>query len=149
APYLRLETLEYTERSTDSLQLNGRHTFPVGEFGIDNFITFFKPSLDWTLSDSHASLNQPDKRQVGALCQPASFHPRFPPFIAPLTSPPTWFPYKPAENFTLGNVQRIWKDIDEHSNQYAVDVKLPFKQWSDDEGYVKTGVFDDHVKRNF
>lgn len=149
APYIRTETLEYTERTTQTLQLNGRHTLPFGDFGIDDVLTFKAPVLDWILSTSSADLNQPDKRQFGSLWWGPSFNPGFPPFVPPFTSPATFFGFKPAANFTLGNAQRIWKDITEDSDQYSVNLKFPFQQWSGDEGYLKFGVFGDHLTRKF
>jgi TonB-dependent receptor len=149
APYLRTETLEYTQRTTDTLQLDGEHTLPFDDLGNLGPLAFKKPQVDWVLAGSSASLDQPDKRQFGALWLPESNNPGAPPFIPPFTTPETWFPYKPAANFTLGNLQRIWKTIDEDSNQYAVNLKLPFDQWSGDEGYLKFGLFDDQVDRTF
>lgn len=150
APYIRTETLEYTERTTQTVQLSGSHKLPFENFGIDNFLKFKKPVFDWTLAQSEAGLNQPDKRQFGGLWKAPSFSPGFPPFgIPPSTSPPTWVPFKPAANFNLGNVQRIWKTIDEDSDQYSLSLKFPFEQWSEKEGYVKLGAFRDHVKRKF
>jgi hypothetical protein len=46
APFLRLETLEYTERTTQTLQLSGRHTLPLPEFGVKNAIRFRPPEVD-------------------------------------------------------------------------------------------------------
>ncbi|MFO0984301.1 MAG: TonB-dependent receptor [Planctomycetota bacterium] len=149
APYLRLETLEYTERTTGTLQLNGRHKLDIGSFGLDHFLDFRAPELDWTIANSSATLNQPDKRQFGALWLPASFNRGAPPFLPPFTSPPAWFPYKPDANFTLGNLQRIFKDIDERSNQYCANLKLPFEQWSNDKGYLRFGLFHDRLHRQF
>ena len=148
APYLRTETLEYTERSTGTLQLTGRHTLPLAPFTLGSW-KFARPELGWTIASSTADLNQPDKRQFGALWHADSFDPGFPPFLPPSTIPGTWFPYKPAANFNLGNFQRIWKEIEESSEQYAVDVKLPFEPFEGEKGYVKVGVFDDHVDRSF
>lgn len=149
APYLRLETLEYTERTVDSLQLSGRHEFPFDEFVLGDALTFRSVEVDWTLSASSASLYQPDKRQFGALWLPASFNPGFPPFVPPSISDPVWLPYKPAANFNLGNLQRIWKEIDEDSKQAAFDVEMPFEQWEEQEGYLKVGFFADRVERDF
>ncbi|MEW6744599.1 MAG: TonB-dependent receptor [Planctomycetota bacterium] len=149
APYLRTETLEYTERTTSALQLDGRHKLPFGEFGIEDVITFGSPELDWIVADSSAEMAQPDKRQFGALWLPPSFNPGAPPWLPAFTTPPTWYPYKPAANFTLGNLQRIWKDIEEESGQYSVNLRLPFEQWTGDEGFLKSGLFDDQLDRKF
>jgi outer membrane receptor protein involved in Fe transport len=147
APYLRLETLEYTERTTGTLQLHGEDRLPFEGFELGKF-KFGEPKLEWTLSKSSADLNQPDKRQFGSLWLPDSLNPGVPPY-PPFKIPSVWFPYKPGANFNLGNLQRIWKDIAEDSDQVAVDVTLPFEQWSGEAGSLKTGLFDDRLNRAF
>ncbi len=149
APYIRTETLTYTERTTQTIQLSGKHEFPIGDFGIDDVFNLKAPVFDWIVANNTADLNQPDKRQFGELWHPASFNPGVPGVIPPFIADPVHLPFKPAANFTLGNFQRIWKTIDEQSNQYAFNLKLPFTQWTDDEGYLKFGAFNDHTKRNF
>lgn len=137
APYLRLETLEYTERSVSTVQLNGRHVLTddgIGPFG--------RPELDWTLADSSAAMDQPDKRQFGSVF----FGDRV---AGGLVIDSNFRQYKPDANFTLGNLQRIFKRINEESSQYFVNLKLPFKQWNDLESYLKFGIFSDEVKRKY
>jgi len=148
APYLRTETLEYTERETSSLQLGGRSLISMGEFSIGSF-RFQEPTFHWSISKNYAELYQPDKRQFGAQWYAPSFNPGFPPFVPPSIDPAIWLPFTPAANFSLGNFQRIWKEIDEESQQGSFDLKFPFLQWDDHEGYVKAGLFDDKVERNF
>lgn len=132
APWLRFETLEYTERTTGSLQLAGKHTLPFeGPFG------FRSPEIEWTLADSFADQIQPDKRLFGASWKPFS----------PLGE--IWEPVKPGENINLGNFQRIFKSIEEESTAGKADLKLPFAQWSGDEGYLKLGMFVDNLSRDF
>lgn len=137
APYLRLETIQYTERTTDTLQLQGRHTLP--EFGSG---LWRAPKLDWTLAKSTADSYQPDKRQFGSLWVPGRRAGTG--FI-----PPTHSGFKPAANFTLGNLQRIWTSIDEESDQYSANLSLPFKDSTEEDGYFKVGIFRDDVKRGF
>ncbi len=149
APYLRLETLEYTERTTGTLQLAGRNKLPFDGFGVFGLLHTSAPELSWSLSHSSATMEQPDKRQFGALWQPRSYNPGFPPFVPPFFTPPTWSAYLPSENINYGNLQRIWKSVDEDSTQYSLDLRFPFKQWGDVDGYFKTGVFDDEVTRGF
>ncbi|MEZ6017595.1 MAG: TonB-dependent receptor [Planctomycetota bacterium] len=149
APYIRTETLEYTERTAGTLQLSGRHTLPGEGMSLGDSIRFGAPELDWTLSSSSANSTQPDKRQFGALWLPASYNPGAPPFIPPFTTEPTYLPFKPAANFNLGNLQRIYKSIDESSTQLSLNVEWPFQQWTDTEGYLKVGYFDDRVDRKF
>lgn len=143
APYIRTETLEYTERSTATLQLHGEHILPVAGFGFGP-LAFAAPELDWSLARSFAAMEQPDKRQFGSLFLPESFNPALPGIEDSL-----WVPFKPAANFTLGNFQRIFKEIEEESDQYSLDLKLPFQQWDNHDGYVKVGLFADHVERTF
>lgn len=129
APYLRLETLQYTERTTDTVQLSGKHVFELQGGSMKS------PVLDWTASRSAANKSQPDKRVFGSKWE--------------ATNGGIWTPFKPAANFTVGNLQRIWKDVQEDSTQYASNLKLPFEQWSDVEGYFKFGWFQDDVKRTY
>jgi hypothetical protein len=139
APWLRLETLDYTERETSTVILNGDHTL---DFLGDGEI-FLAPKFDWTVSLSSASLDQPDKTQFGASW--VADQELFPGF----TLPAYWQGYRPAANFNLGWLQRIWKEIDEDSTQWAFNATLPFKQWSDSEGYLKTGYFNDQTSRTY
>jgi outer membrane receptor protein involved in Fe transport len=148
APYLRTETLEYTERTTSTLQLNGRHTFPVEGYDVGP-LRFSAFEVDWVAALSSADLDQPDKRQFASLWAAPSFSPGFPPFVPPFTAPATWYPYLPAANFNLGNFQRIWTAIEEDGNQLALNLKMPFTQWGEDEGYLKFGAFADRVDRTF
>ncbi len=143
APYLRTETLEYTERTTATLQLHGEHALPLTGFTFGP-LDFGAPELDWTLARSFASTEQPDKRQFGSLFLPESFNPALPGIESSL-----WVPFKPAANFTLGNFQRIFKEIEEDGDQCALDLRLPFQQWSEREGHVQVGLFADHVERRF
>ncbi|RPI62542.1 MAG: TonB-dependent receptor, partial [Planctomycetaceae bacterium] len=144
APYLRTETLEYAERTTQTLQLSGKHTLPVSEIRAGNVIKFLQPTVDWTGALSDATMDQPDKRQFGSLWWAPSYNAGHQAF-----NPSVFRPYKPAANFTVGNLQRVWRDITEDSAQYFVNLKYPFEQWSGDKGYFKFGVFNDHVTRNY
>ena len=150
APYLRTETLKYTERTTDTLQFNGEHTLPVPEIGFKGFFTTLHPEIDWTIALNSSNLDEPDKRQFGSAWYAKSFDEGNPAYGIPShTNPAYYAPYTPAANFLLGNVSRTWTDISEESRQYFVNLKFPFKQWSSDKGYVKLGVFNDKVDRTF
>jgi len=149
APFIRTETLLYTERTTETFQLRGSHTLPLGDWGLGDIFTLRDPIFDWTYADSEATQYQPDKRQFGSFWLASSFNPGFPPFLPPSTSEPVHLPLQPAENFLLGNFQRVWKEIEETSTQYQLNLKIPFEQWTGDEGYFKIGWFDDVVKRSY
>ena len=128
APYLRLQTLDYTERVTETLQLTGRHRLQLDGTG-----PLEAAELDWTLAHSKANRDQPDKRQFASAWLPVG----------------TFIQYKPAAQFTLGNLQRIWKQIEEESDTASANLMLPFAAFNDLPGYVKVGVFYDHVDRRF
>ncbi|MDF1799346.1 MAG: TonB-dependent receptor [Planctomycetota bacterium] len=147
APWLRSETLAYTERTTQTLQLTGDHVLPTPDFALGSF-AFQQPKLDWSLSTSSARLDQPDKRVFGSRWNPAYESASWPPGSTTVTDP-THSEYKPAANINIGNLQRIWKDITEDSQQLSLNVELPFEQWSGDEGYLKVGLFDDTLERSY
>lgn len=149
APYLRTETLQYTVRTTETFRLGGRHTLFEPEFRLGSLLTPLAPELDWTLARSSSELKQPDKRQFGSQWWGPHYNPGFPPWVPPFTDPAVHLPFKPAVNFTLGNEQRIWKEIAEESSQFFANVKLPFKNWTDNEGYLKFGLFYDDVDRQY
>ena len=149
APYLRTETLEYTERTTQTLQLSGHHTLGDPDWAVDDFFRWRPPELHWGLSFSSADLYQPDKRLFGSLWWAESYNPGFPPFVPPFTTEEQHRQFKPAETFTLGNLQRIWKEISEESEQYFLNGEFPFEQWNGQEGYLKVGLFNDQVDRRY
>jgi outer membrane receptor protein involved in Fe transport len=135
APFERIETLQYTERETATLQLKGHHILPFDDWGSRDKFLFLAPELDWTLAGSSSSQYQPDKRMFASW-----WHPLLGGAFVPL---------KALSSFTIGNFQDVWRDINEDSNQYSVNLKMPFSQWSHDEGYLKFGVFHDKVHRTF
>ncbi|MEM7310358.1 MAG: TonB-dependent receptor [Planctomycetota bacterium] len=141
APYRRSETLQYTERTTGSLQLRGQHLVSASGFELGG-IEFEEPEIDWTLSTSFARLYQPDKRLFSSQWTPEAWD-------GEEFDPPAWGPVKPAASFLLGNLQRIWKEIDEDGVQLSASVKFPFEQWDGERGFLKFGVFDDSVEREF
>jgi len=139
APYRRFQTLEYTERDTGTLQLSGDHKIPFPEIGIPNVVTLLEPELDWTLSQNSSGLYSPDKRMFGEKWVPPNT----------LGGTGYYVPDKPTENINIGNVQRIWKDVQEDGSQRSLNGKLPFEQWSGDPGYFKLGMFNDTVDRKY
>lgn len=137
SPPQRNETLEYTERTTSTQQLHGKHTLPDLELGVTEVFMLGEPEVDWMVSMNSATLYQPDKRQFATMWLP---------------SPPGWegFHYPdPKYAYGIGNLQRTWKDIQEDSDQYFTNLKLPFEQWSGDTGYFKFGLFHDKVQRTY
>ena len=106
---------------------------PIGQARLRMFpdsegsFQFKDPDLTWTLARSSADSNEPDKRQFGALWHAPYFQPFF-----NRNTPPLWLPYAPDANFNLGNVERIWTTVEEDSEQYSLNLQLPFTQWSEE-----------------
>ncbi len=157
APYIRSESIVYTERMTETLQLTGSHVLPIPEIGIgypylgmDEFVTILSPEVTWLWARSLAGMDQPDKRLFAeAWLGPYKDegNPWTP--IDDVDNDPLHTTYKPSRLSSMGNMNRIWRDITETSNQYSVNLKLPFRQWTGHEGYVKFGIFKDRVHREF
>ena len=140
APYRRNETLQYTERSQSTLQLRGKHTLELPEFDLGPFVTL-SPEIDWTVAHSEAGLDQPDKRSFRSTWTPGVT-------IGSLVIPDRHSGDDPSGSGE-GYAQRLWKEITEDGDQFSANGKLPFKQWTGDEGYVKVGLFHDRVKREY
>ena len=147
APYLRNQTLSYTERKTDTLQLHGKHTLPFQETGFPGWFVLLPPEVDWTVAQSLSGLNSPDKRQFGSLWRPANYNTYKGKIIS--TNEAGYYQNQTEGNFDAGNLERIWQEISEESQQCFVNGKLPFEQWSGDKGYLKVGTFNDKVERTY
>lgn len=143
APYHRSQTLEYTTRTQSTVQLKGQHTLVIPEFEFGDLWRFLNPEVDWTIAVSSAGMDQPDKRVFSSVWRPERV-------IIPgvLEIPPTYTGYDPSGS-GHGFAQRIWKEITEDSTQFFVNGKLPFEQWSGDEGYLKIGLFNDRLNREY
>jgi outer membrane receptor protein involved in Fe transport len=128
APYLRLQTLTYVERATETLQLNGRHRFEIHGAG-----PLRAMELDWTLARSSAERDEPDKRQFSTAWNPNGVYLQF----------------KPAAQFTLGNLQRTFERIVEDSEEARLGLKLPFEVGGGRKGSLRFGAFADRVDRTF
>ncbi|MBI1335803.1 MAG: TonB-dependent receptor plug domain-containing protein [Phycisphaera sp.] len=143
APYRRDESLAYTERTTQSFQFSGQHKLPIFDEESDSWFDLKKPEFDWTFSLNDATFFEPDKRFLSTIWVPGN------------PSDPSPFSlgrhivYSGSGNSNLGNLQRIFRDIREDDTQYQVNLKLPFTQWSNTEGYLKLGIFSDMVDRKY
>lgn len=143
--FRRNETLEYVERISNTLQVRGKHTFLLPDWSVGSFFHLLDPKLDWTIATSSSSLNSPDKRMFESFWVP--------PYLKHNN------PNNPRGNVHeqindgstggLGNMFRIWKKVDEKSDQFFANSTFPFEQWSEKEGYLKCGFFADHVRREY
>ncbi len=147
APYNRLETLDYSELTTQSIILSGEHKLdfldPESSPEERAMDLIGVPILDWRFSYCTATENQPDQTQFGSYWLPD--YELFPGFVIP----EQWVQYPPSENINLGWVQHINYFNTESSTQGALNAKIPFSQWEDREGYLKAGIFVDAVSRSY
>ena len=147
APWRRNDTLSYSQVTTEALILNGTHRLGFLGPGEDEIapepFALGPPTIDWRVAFSKAIEDQPDQTQFSSIWLP--FSPVAPPFPGPI-----WTQNAELVPFgNLGFVQHINYYNEEASDQGQVNVKLPFLQWNDREGYVKAGGFIDTVSRQY
>ena len=136
APYIRTDTIEFTKREVDTLQLSGSHV--LGEEAKHSFagLEFSAPELGWTAAHSTASSDQPDKRQFSAIW-------------APFGASGIWQPYRPSAASQLGFLQRTFKKLEETSDQLRLDLEFPFAAKNGRTGSAQVGLFEDKVEREY
>jgi len=113
--------LQFTERTLDTYQLRGTHRFPsVG--GIQ---------LDWLAARSDTSQDEPDARyfnykEVGGTFSTSA---------SGLPDP--------------GDPTRYFRTLEEQNRNLKLDLTVPFRQWHEEEGLLKLGLFDSLSERMF
>jgi len=142
APFRRLEIQEYVERTVQSAQFSGDHTLPWFEetIGIDGTFELLAPRFDW-----HATLSSSERREPGTTIFDSKFLSAA--NIASFVSgEQTNVEFDVAD---LSFFNTVFRDIEEDSTQLRFNGEFPFRQWSDDEGSLKLGVFDERTTRDF
>lgn len=91
--------------------------------------------MDWTVAYSKSELREPDQRVFRTTYNPDS-------------AGQDVFALDFDSNFT-GYAQRSWETISEDSDQYQLNLKLPFVLQNNEEGSLKIGFFSDAVIRSF
>lgn len=140
--FTRSESLRFTDRTSESLQFHGAHTLPFPEkLELGPAFALLAPELEWRFSENRAEEDEPDRRQFGEQLDLSDNFPGADGIQRPL---------KPSTSgANLGNIQRIFERVEEEGAQWALDFKLPFEQWSGDQGFLKFGYFRDEVDRTF
>lgn len=121
------QTLQYTERSLVSAQFAGDHRLEKRAGG-----PFGAPSFDWLAAYNSTRQDQPDVR-----------------FFRNLFDLSNQTATKPANSTEAQNTRRIFRNIDEWNGQAAFNVNLPFTQWTQSEGRVKTGLYYETSDREY
>jgi hypothetical protein len=121
------QTLHYTERSLASAQLLGNHRFEQAVVG-----PFLAPNLDWLAAFNLTRQDEPDVRFFRNTYSFANGNARMP------------------QNSTDAlNTRRIFRGIDERNGQGTVNFTVPFRQWTESEGKVKSGLYWEKSHREY
>ncbi|QHI70038.1 TonB-dependent receptor [Tichowtungia aerotolerans] len=135
APFRRTEGLEYKERIASSLQLRGKHTLPSGDYRLGSVLTIKEPEFDWTVAKSKSIIDTPDRRTLSTY------------WLVDENGDPS-HKVESGEG-GIAELQRNWRKVEEVSDQYFYNMKLPFEAWNGDDGFLKVGAFNDQVDRKY
>ncbi len=128
--YWHNQSLVYTERSLDSLQLHGEHPLsfiPDGDIGPFSWLV---PKISWSFAKGKAIQDQPDRRF----------------FLASYTpSTGMWGDPRTPES---GWAQRSWRKIIEENNVWDFNLIWPFTLHGHDGEFKTGGVLED-TKRTY
>ncbi|MDZ7765538.1 MAG: hypothetical protein U5K00_14150 [Melioribacteraceae bacterium] len=122
APTYFNRVLSYTERDVRSLQFSGEH--------------FLKPILnitfDWNVSLAKTTQVEPDRRLITSAFQDVNGQ---------------------TNHIITGSgfddPSRYFRNLDDNSNTYSFNIKLPFKQWDSKKSEFKIGAFYQETDRDF
>ena len=121
------QSLQYTERSLASYQLSGVNRLERKIGG-----AFGAPSFTWQVAYNTTGQYQPDVR-----------------FFRNLFDQSNQTATRPSNSTDAQNTRRIWRNIDERNVQAGFNADLPFTQWTESEGKVKTGLYYETSKRDY
>jgi TonB-dependent receptor len=121
------QSLQYTERTLASVQVVGDHNLGKAAGG-----PFGTPSFDWLVAYNTTKQDQPDVR-----------------FFRNLFDLSNQTATRPANSTDAQNTRRIFRTIDENNDQAAFNANLPFTQWTQSEGRVKTGLYYETSNRGY
>lgn len=113
------QVLQYSERNVSSTQAHGDHGF--GRF-----------HAKWFGAFNRTRQREPDVRFFRNIYDAATMSGRV-----------------PANSTDALNSRRIFRDILEDNAQGGVDFEIPFTQWTQSEGKVKTGAYFDRTNRDY
>jgi outer membrane receptor protein involved in Fe transport len=121
------QSLQYTERTLTSFQLAGSHRLEKPAGG-----PFGTPSFDWLAAHNTTRQYQPDVR-----------------FFRNIFDLSNQTATRPSNSTDAQNTRRIFRTIDEKNDQGAFNASLPFTQWTQSEGKVKTGLYYETSRRDY
>lgn len=122
APLYFNRVLSYSEREIQSLQFSGEHYFE----------SILGSRVEWNYSNSNTTQIEPDRRLLTTAEQ------RF----------------EDRTNYIItgsgfDDPSRYYRDLEDNSNSYSLNIKIPFKQWNDKRAEFKFGGFFQTSDRDF
>jgi TonB-dependent receptor len=129
------QSLKYVERSVASMQLHGHHETDRLAPG-----PFTGLHWDWVAAYNLTSQDEPDVR----FYRNESF---FADFDGDGDEDVSHF--EPRNSQPRDVSRRIFREIEEGNAQAALNVSLPFNQWTETEGRVKVGLLHEQTDRDF
>jgi TonB-dependent receptor len=115
-------TLQYTERELYSVQLRGEHVLAP----------LFGSTLEWTVATANTKQDEPDVR-----------------FFASTQRQIGDNVVTTANSTNFSNPQRLFRNLDEGTDNVAADLTIPFKQWSSLAASLKLGGSFQQTERDF
>ncbi len=112
--------LIWTERNLNTYQLKGAHKFR----------DLNGARIDWLAALSGTTQDEPDTRFFNYVLRGDNY------LVGDGGAPD---PKQPT---------RYFRELNEDNRNEKIDLTLPFRQWSHDEGELKAGLFDSHSKRD-
>ncbi len=129
------QSLDYTKRTLESLQLRGEHPLSFVPQGEAWGVLWKEPKVDWSLASNESVQDQPDRRFFLAKYTPAHRGPG-----GNWSEPGSVFPHF---------AERAWREITEE-NQYAdFNLAWPFELIEDEEGEIKMGYSANETDRTY
>jgi TonB-dependent receptor len=130
------QALTYTERDLLSTQLHGNHLFPNAVPGPFGDLVF-----NWNYAYNATQQREPDVRffRNGASLIDTDGDGEVDAKIS----------REPGNSTPRAVTRRIYRNLEEINNQGALNVTLPFKQWSSLPGDVKLGFYAENSDRDF
>ncbi len=122
APTYFNRVLSYVERDVRSIQFSGEHFFK----------SILGMTLDWNVSLAKTSQVEPDRRLITTAEQVINDRTNF-----------------IITGSGFDDPSRYYRDLEDNSNTYSINLKIPFKQWSGQKGDFKTGAYFQNLDRDF
>lgn len=122
APIYFNRVLSYTERDIRSLQFSGEHFFE----------SILGLGFDWNVSLSKTTQDEPDRRLITSAEQKINDQVNHIITGSGFDSP-----------------SRYFRNLEDNSNTYSFNIKLPFKQWDGKKAEFKVGAFYQENDRSF